>query len=103
MILDTIKHKTQESSTSQTYLNLSRYFLDADLSILGADSDIYADYADKIWQEYSFFTRKPYCEKRPTVLKKLIADPETLYQTVEFREKFADKAVNNVEAEILQL
>ena len=52
-------------------MDLAAYFLDADLSILCADDQIYDDYAERIWREYEFVGRETYCAKRPAVLQGL--------------------------------
>ena len=39
------------------YVDLCGYFLDADLSILCADDQIYDDYAARIYREYEFVGR----------------------------------------------
>ena len=58
VIKDTISHKrTSGLDDNQVYLDLSAYFLDADLSILCADDSTYDDYAERIWREYEFVGR----------------------------------------------
>ena len=80
VILDTISHKKdsgkahlkEEVKLSEVgramYEKVSDYFLDADLSILGEDRDVYLDYADKIRKEYQHIPDDVYNVERPKVL-----------------------------------
>ncbi len=51
------------------------YFLDFDLSILGADREAYTAYAAAIRQEYAIYPDLIYCPGRAGVLRKFLAQP----------------------------
>lgn len=62
VILDTIGHKRENGPLGdQFYADLSGYFLDADLGVLCSEPALYDEYAEKIWEEYSFVGRQTYC------------------------------------------
>ncbi len=91
-ILATQTHET----TGENDLN---YFLDFDLSILGAEDDIYDIYARQIKEEYSFFGSFLYNIGRKKILKQLLAQP-SLYKTEYFKDKYETQARANIEREI---
>lgn len=78
------------------------FFLDFDLAILGAESDIYDEYAKAIRREYSFVSDEDYKSGRRRVLQNFLKR-ETIYFTDILREKFEAKARQNIEREILEL
>lgn len=45
-------------------MRLCKLFLDADLSVLGWPSEDYDEYAQRIWEEYSFYGWDNYCKGR---------------------------------------
>jgi|688.fasta_scaffold1467537_1 predicted metal-dependent HD superfamily phosphohydrolase len=47
------------------YKEIGSYFLDADLSILGEDREVYESYAARIRQEYKHVPNEVYLVKRP--------------------------------------
>ena len=83
------------------YIDVCQYFLDADLGILCADEPVYDEYAERIWQEYSFVGRQTYCEKRPAVLEKLISSNPFFKD--HYKGLFSTKAAPNVGREIANL
>jgi predicted metal-dependent HD superfamily phosphohydrolase len=94
-ILATQNHET----TGENDLN---YFLDFDLSILGAEEAIYDIYARQIKEEYSFFGSFLYNIGRKKALKQLLSQP-LLYKTAYFRDKYEIQARENIEREISML
>lgn len=91
-ILTTQTHET----TGENDLN---YFLDFDLSILGADEEIYDIYARQIKEEYSFFGSFLYSIGRKKILKRLLELP-SIYKTEYFKDKYETIARQNIEREI---
>lgn len=75
------------------------YLLDADLSILGKDQEIYMDYTQKIRKEYSIYPDLLYKPGRRKVLKHFLA-MENIFKTEYFREKYEEQAKRNIAFEI---
>ncbi|PJJ62824.1 HD domain-containing protein [Chryseobacterium geocarposphaerae] len=75
------------------------YLLDADLSILGKDLEIYIDYTRKIRKEYSIYPDLLYKPGRKKVLKHFL-EMENIFKTDYFREKYEKQARKNIEWEI---
>ena len=78
------------------------FFLDADLRVLGAESEIYAEYARQIRQEYRLVPALLYRRGRRKVLEQLLAAP-ALYRTAEFQQRFEAAARRNLRAELAGL
>jgi predicted metal-dependent HD superfamily phosphohydrolase len=88
-------------------------FLDADMSILGKDTNTYDKYASSIRKEYEFVERSMYCEKRAEILASFL--PSTLssieetkqhqyiYATEKGREIWEMQAQENLKREINML
>jgi predicted metal-dependent HD superfamily phosphohydrolase len=72
------------------------------LSVLGWPEKEYNEYANRIWNEYSFYKRIDYCKGRISVLNNLISK-DSLYFTQEFRDEFESQARLNVKNEIERL
>ncbi|GAA4047150.1 hypothetical protein GCM10022409_36570 [Hymenobacter glaciei] len=75
------------------------YFLDADLSILGAPADDYWAYARQVRQEYRLVPDLLYRPGRRRVLAKMLAAP-VLFQTPGMRDELDAAARRNLAAEI---
>ena len=75
------------------------FFLDFDLSILGADEVIYEVYTRQIREEYNSFISFNYSRGRKKMLKSLL-EREFIYNTPVFREKLEAKARENMEKEL---
>ena len=90
--------KTHEANSDS---DLS-FFLDFDLSILGADEAIYDVYARQIREEFSLMPSFLYKRGRRKVLKTLLERPQ-LYQTTIFKMKFEAKARENIKRELNNL
>lgn len=75
------------------------YLLDADLSILGKNQEVYMDYTQKIRKEYSIYPDLLYKPGRRKVLKHFLA-MENIFKTEYFREKYEEQAKRNIAFEI---
>ncbi|CDW71990.1 UNKNOWN [Stylonychia lemnae] len=103
IIMATVKHQIDSSQlTSDQDIYLCGVFLDADLSVLGWETSDYNEYAERIWQEYSFYGWEPYCKGRAAVLNKML-EKESLYFTKEIRDSLEGKARQNIREEIARL
>jgi predicted metal-dependent HD superfamily phosphohydrolase len=89
-------------------------FLDADMSILGKDTNTYDKYASSIRREYKFVDRSVYCEKRAEILTSFLpftssSIDETkqqhmyIYATEKGRELWEMQARENLKREINML
>ncbi len=79
-----------------------KLFLDFDLAILGTEREIYDEYAKAIRKEYDFVSKEDYKAGRGRILRNFLKR-ETIYFTKVMREKFEEKARQNIEREILEL
>ena len=68
---------------------------DIDLSILGADAELYDCYEGWIRQEYDFVPEEAFRQGRGAVLKGFL-DQGEIYHKAELREKLEDPARNNL-------
>lgn len=93
IILATQNHQTHDPDTT--------LFLDADLSILGADHKIYQAYAKAIRQEYAWVPKTLFLERRAAVLQKFLARAR-IYQTKAFAE-LEQPARENLRLELQQI
>lgn len=96
IILATEKHSAETLDAD------SKIFLDFDLVILGAESDIYKEYAEAIRKEYSFVSEEDYKIGRGQVLQNFLKR-DFIYVTDIMREKFETKARRNIKNEIVEL
>jgi predicted metal-dependent HD superfamily phosphohydrolase len=79
-----------------------RYFLDADLAILGSNDAVYKQYTQAIRAEYAWVQDDLYRNGRKAVLMQL-ANKKPLYYTYAFEQLYQTKAMANLQAEIAQL
>ncbi|MGC3945675.1 MAG: hypothetical protein QM762_14335 [Chryseolinea sp.] len=77
-------------------------FTDADLSILGADSDRYLTYVNSIRREYSVYPDLLYNPGRKKALRHFL-DMERIFKTDEFAAKYEQQARQNIEGELKML
>jgi len=77
----------------------TNYFLDADLSILGQDWEIYSEYSKNVRKEYSFYPDMVYNAGRRKVLKHFLS-MDRIYKTPHFYEKFEVQAKLNIFKEL---
>lgn len=96
MILATARHESSRLDPD------GKLFLDLDLSILGAEAEIYRRYKEAIRREYSFVPIELYKTERARILRNFLTR-ENIYFTTIMREKFAKQARSNVAAEIAEL
>ena len=96
-ILLTQGHQLKESSTSD-----DEYFLDFDLTVLGEDWLVYAEYAKQIRKEYWIFPAKTYKEGRKKALASFL-NRESIYITPAFRETKEEQARTNLQREVDEL
>lgn len=87
--------KAHKKSSDQDTNSLT----DADLSILGAERDIYQKYIENIRKEYSVYPDFLYKPGRKKALKHFL-EFETIFKTEYFRNKYEEKARKNLEWEI---
>lgn len=71
-IIATATHIESAAQAHETQNHTLATFLDADMSILGKDSDAYNNYAGCIRREYEFVERNVYCEKRADILESFL-------------------------------
>eukprot|EP00475_Leptophrys_vorax_P033070 TRINITY_DN5170_c0_g2_i1.p1 TRINITY_DN5170_c0_g2~~TRINITY_DN5170_c0_g2_i1.p1 ORF type:complete len:349 (+),score=88.48 TRINITY_DN5170_c0_g2_i1:558-1604(+) len=105
-ILSTISHKPSliKSQAACSEDDKSRlleslyYFLDFDLSILGADQSEYLAYADAIRREYGHYSQEDFKSGRRKVLEKLMETQ--LFFSADYRESHNATALANMTHEI---
>ncbi|NML21926.1 hypothetical protein HHL16_13640 [Pseudoflavitalea sp. G-6-1-2] len=78
------------------------YFLDFDMSILGAPWNEYESYAAKVRKEYSVFPDFLYKPGRKKFLEQCLAAP-VIFHTPEFHQKFDTAARSNMQKELQYL
>lgn len=96
IILATEKHSAENMDAD------GKLFLDFDLSILGAEDEVYDEYKNAIRSEYSFVPVEIYKSERKRILQNFLRR-EFIYFTKTMREKVEEKAHQNIEREILEL
>lgn len=82
--------------------NDTNLFTDADLAILGSESDKYKLYAKMIRKEYKLYPDLIYKPGRLKVLEHFLSMPQ-IYKTVSFRVKYEAQARINLTDELKQL
>ncbi|WP_103339642.1 HD domain-containing protein [Amycolatopsis sp. CA-126428] len=92
LILTTIKHDAPPDDLLATAL------LDADLAILGAPEEQYAEYARGVREEYAKYPDDVWREGRIAVLERLLSRP--LYRSETARTRWASAAGKNLTAEL---
>jgi predicted metal-dependent HD superfamily phosphohydrolase len=93
-ILATKKH--QDSSDID-----SNYFLDADLSVLGQDTETYKVYFQNVRKEYSIYPDLIYNPGRKKVLKHFL-ELKRIFKTEYFYAKYENQAKQNLQTELEQ-
>lgn len=91
-ILATKKHLHSEDQDTN-------YLLDADLSVLGKEENIYNNYFKNIRKEYSVYPNFLYNPGRKKVLLGFL-EHEFIFKTTEFRLKYNQTAKENIAREI---
>lgn len=90
-ILATKKHEPADFETN--------LFTDADLSILGAEPEVYKKYYSQIRREYSIYPDLLYNPGRKKVLQHFLG-MERIFKTDEFFEKYEKRARANLQDEL---
>ena len=83
--------KTHKMSTDQD----TNYFIDADLSVLGAGRDVYEAYAMNVRKEYRYYPDLLYNPGRKKVLRHFLDMPR-IFKTEQFYLNFETKARQNL-------
>ncbi|MBC7864099.1 MAG: hypothetical protein IAF38_14075 [Bacteroidia bacterium] len=96
-ILATKNHETEEEEDKDL-----EYFLDADLSVLGATEKGYFEYATNVRSEYSIYPDETYKPGRKKVLESFLAMPR-IFKTDHFNALFEKQARENLKKECLSL
>jgi len=78
------------------------YFLDADIAILGAPSEVYDTYAAGVRQEYAWAPDAAYRAGRSKFLEAALAFPR-LFRTDAFEDAYAAQALVNMRRELATL
>jgi len=91
-ILATKSHKIAEDSDTN-------YFTDADLSILGQDWEVYAQYYKNVRKEYAIYPNLVYNSGRKKALQHFLA-MKRIFKTEYFHQKFEETARKNIQREI---
>lgn len=79
-----------------------QYFLDIDMSIVGAEPDIYRLYANNIRREYAVIPDALYYSGRKQILTSFL-EKDRIFLTDHFHNQFEAQARENVTAEIARL
>ena len=75
---------------------------DIDLSILGADAELYDRYEGWIRQEYDFVPEAAFRTGRSAVLRSFLGQ-DVIYHTVELRERLEVSARDNLSRALVEL
>lgn len=94
LILATHKHEPGDEDAN--------LFIDADLAILGTDTDRYAKYVEQIRKEYEIFPDVVYKPGRKKVLRHFL-NMSQIYKTSFFADKYEKTARINIEKELASL
>jgi predicted metal-dependent HD superfamily phosphohydrolase len=95
MILATKNHQPSEDHD----INI---LTDADLSILGQNSEIYNAYTEKIREEYTLYPDFMYNSGRKKVMQQLL-QMESIYKTAYFINKYEKQARSNIQNELVAI
>jgi len=99
IIIDEITQLINETKTLNPSSTRNALFLDADLSILGSETDKYINYTKQIRKEYSIFSQLDYCIGRKKVLMHFL-EKEKIYHSTYFYNKYEAKARENITKEL---
>lgn len=76
-----------------------QFFLDFDMSIVGADWDVYEAYTRQVRREYRIYPEKLYCSGRQKFLQHCL-QRDFIFQTPAFRHLYEAKARENIAREL---
>lgn len=94
-IIATKKHEKSNNSDIN-------YFIDADLSILGADWETYEIYTQNVRKEYSIYPNILYKRGRRKVLNHFLGMPQ-IFKTAEFGSLYETQAKDNLRKELASI
>jgi predicted metal-dependent HD superfamily phosphohydrolase len=94
LVLATLKHESDDE--------LAHILLDADLSILGADPDVYDGYSAAVRKEYASVPDELWRNGRSAVLRSLL-DRDDLFRTPQAKARWDAKARANLARELDRL
>ncbi len=101
MIEATATHRLPEFADADAVRDAA-FFLDMDLSILGAEPKVFAAYEQAVRQEYGWVPEPGWLAGRAAVLKGFLAR-EHIFHTAEFRRRFEARARANLESSLAAL
>lgn len=76
----------------------AKVVIDCDLAILGKSESEYEEYAQNIRKEYAWVPKDVFCDNRGRVLKRFL-ERSSIYSTDFFRNKYEDRARENLRRE----
>lgn len=79
--------------------NDTNLFIDADLSILGSESDVYKQYIKDIRREYFIYSDKEYAYGRRKALSHFL-NMKQIFKTPHFLSRYEDQARKNIQEEL---
>ncbi len=94
-IIKKVSRLINETKSHQPTSMTNALFLDADLSILGANDKRYQHYKEKIRKEYAFYNDKDYKIGRQRVLEYFM-ERERIYESNYFYKKYEKEAQQNI-------
>lgn len=97
----TAKHRVPQGLSSAATQDIA-FFLDCDLAILGADSEMFKAYDAAIREEYAWVPEPQWRSGRAGVMKNFL-ERDPLYFTTEMRKEFEASARRNMIALIKEL
>ena len=97
-----VQHILATKSHAVSENNDTNLFTDADLSVLGADREVYEQYYKQIRKEYSIYPDLMYNPGRKKVLQNFLG-MKRIFKTDYFYGKFEEKARRNITAELNEL
>ncbi|PKS07198.1 hypothetical protein jhhlp_005799 [Lomentospora prolificans] len=101
MIEATATHKVPEFP-EERFVSDAEMFLDMDLSILGAEKGIFANYEAAVRQEYAWVSDDEWRKGRAAVLTSFLERPYIFYSRV-FRDELEQRARENISSSLEKL
>lgn len=101
LILATAGHALPETA-DESLLSDCAFFLDMDLSILGAKDEVFDAYEEAIRKEYAFVPTEDYRKGRGAILQNFL-DRQRLYFTAHFRDLLETRARQNLQRSLARL
>ncbi len=102
VVVDFILTTKSHTINSSPYENELKWFLDFDLSVLGADEPVYFEYVKNIRKEFKIYPDLLYKPGRRKVLQHFL-NMDFIFKTQEFRNRFEKRARVNLQKEFDQL